>query len=89
MCKVCVDKGSMSVQELDAAVLAGDTSVIEIADRVAAGTPVCVIAIELLFSLTEPSARKVYAQILQDHSETDLDNVLYGLLVVTGSLPCD
>lgn len=39
MCKACVDEGLMTVAELDAAVLAGDMSVVPIADRLAAGTP--------------------------------------------------
>lgn len=39
MCKACVDEGLMTVDELDAAVLAGDMSVVPAADRLAAGTP--------------------------------------------------
>lgn len=38
MCKACVDEGLMTVDELDAAVLAGDMSVVPAARRSAIGT---------------------------------------------------
>lgn len=59
MCKACVDEGLMTVEELDAAVMAGDQSVIPIMDRIAAGQdPAKVLqelddmtALTLLFSM--------------------------------------
>jgi hypothetical protein len=37
MCKLCIDEGMMTQEEYDAAIAAGDKSVIPLADRVAAG----------------------------------------------------
>jgi hypothetical protein len=49
----------MTVDELDAAILAGDTSVIEIDDRLAAGVDPLVIVAELLLGVNEAEARRL------------------------------
>lgn len=57
MCQRCVADGKLTQDELDEAIMAGDTSVIDIDDRLAAGVDPLVIALELLFGVDEPAAR--------------------------------
>lgn len=59
MCKTCVDEGLLTPAELDERVMAGDTSVIDIRDRLAGGVPVAVIAVEMLLGVDEPTARQL------------------------------
>lgn len=57
MCKLCVEDGRLTAEELDEKVMAGDTSVISIDDRLAAGIDPMVIALELVLGVDEPTAR--------------------------------
>lgn len=59
MCKLCVDEGRLTVDELDEAVMAGDTSVIDIRARLAAGVDPTVIRVEVVLHVDEPTARKI------------------------------
>lgn len=52
MCQFCVSEGLMTQEEFDGAVLAGDMTVMPVADRLAAGTPLDqIIAEENMVSL--------------------------------------
>lgn len=59
MCQMCVADGRMTVGELDEAVMAGDTSVIAMEDRILSGVDPRLIAVELLFRVDEPTAREI------------------------------
>jgi hypothetical protein len=59
MCKLCVDEGRLTVDELDEAVMAGDTSVIDIRDRLAAGVDPMAILLEVVLDIDEPAAREI------------------------------
>lgn len=63
MCRMCVAGDRMTSGELDEAIMAGDTSVIDIRDRLAAGVDPMVILLEMAMGVDEPTARKILAMI--------------------------
>lgn len=63
MCKACVADGRMTIEEMDELIMAGDTSVIDIRDRLAAGVDPMIILIELGLGCDEPTARALLAMI--------------------------
>lgn len=63
MCRTCVTEGRMTADELDQAVMAGDTSVIDVRDRIAAGVDPLLILLEMALYVDEPTARKILEMI--------------------------